>query len=317
MSTTSSATSWRGVTTSCCVGDGALRHPVEVPRASCVVNVAEQYLAVRRPLRLVQLAPLADAARRSGSNPWEIQPMAAAARRARSTGDARRRAGCPAERRRADGSPDRGECRASPGRGVEHVDWSHPCAVADLAGMRARDRTASRIHEAVDAGVFESEPAVFQSEPDMSRAGRGPPAWWPREGRVVGYAGVMFAVGDGHVTNIACARSNTPGRRHTAAWPKLVWVAIDRACEGAGPSRCARATSVPGAVPERSDSRRSACARSTTRTSRTRSVMWAHDLHPGEDRQYRARLARPLPTEAAARLTSRRVDTHPRHRDEL
>ena len=71
---------------------------------------------------------------------------------------------------------------------------------------------------------------VFHSEIEMMRRGerhylvaRDGPA-------VVGYAGLMFAVGDAHVTNIAVAASHQRQGIATRLLAELAWAAIDHGC---------------------------------------------------------------------------------------
>ncbi len=72
---------------------------------------------------------------------------------------------------------------------------------------------------------------VFQSEIEMSRRGERHYVVARRDQKLVGYAGVMFVVGDAHVTNIA----SSPGARRcgvaTRLMAELAWEAIRRECQ--------------------------------------------------------------------------------------
>ena len=73
--------------------------------------------------------------------------------------------------------------------------------------------------------------AVFQSELDMARRGERHYVVARRERRLVGYAGLMFAVGDGHVTNIATDPAVRRSGVATRLLAELAWGAIERQCE--------------------------------------------------------------------------------------
>ena len=72
---------------------------------------------------------------------------------------------------------------------------------------------------------------VFQSELELTR--RGDRCYVvARSGTVVvGYAGLMFVVGDAHVTNIAVAADKQRGGIATKLLATLAWEAINRGCE--------------------------------------------------------------------------------------
>ena len=72
---------------------------------------------------------------------------------------------------------------------------------------------------------------VFESEIELSRRGDRYYAVARRDGRLVGYAGLMFVVGDAHVTNIACAPRHHRTGVATRLLAELAWVAIDRECQ--------------------------------------------------------------------------------------
>jgi [ribosomal protein S18]-alanine N-acetyltransferase len=73
--------------------------------------------------------------------------------------------------------------------------------------------------------------AVFESEIEMMRRGDRYYVVARRDGQLVGYAGLMFVVGDAHVTNIACARRHQRTGVATRLLAELAWVAIDRECQ--------------------------------------------------------------------------------------
>jgi ribosomal-protein-alanine N-acetyltransferase len=72
---------------------------------------------------------------------------------------------------------------------------------------------------------------VFQSELDLARHGERVYLVARRERRLVGYAGMMFAVGDGHVTNIATAPEQQRTGVATRLLAELAWAAIERGCD--------------------------------------------------------------------------------------
>jgi ribosomal-protein-alanine N-acetyltransferase len=74
-------------------------------------------------------------------------------------------------------------------------------------------------------------PAVFESEIELSRRGDRHYIVARREGRLVGYAGLMFVVGDAHVTNIACAPDHRRSGVATRLLAELAWAAIERGCQ--------------------------------------------------------------------------------------
>jgi ribosomal-protein-alanine N-acetyltransferase len=95
--------------------------------------------------------------------------------------------------------------------------------------MRRRDVAAIQPIEQVSYPRPWS-PAVFQSEVELSRRGERYYIVARRAHELVGYAGMMFAVGDAHVTNIA---SSTAHRREgigTRLLAELAWEAIERGC---------------------------------------------------------------------------------------
>ena len=72
---------------------------------------------------------------------------------------------------------------------------------------------------------------VFHSELELARAGD---RYYvvARAGAVaIGYAGLMFVVGDAHVTNIAVAPARQRGGVATRLLATLSWEAINRGCE--------------------------------------------------------------------------------------
>ena len=128
---------------------------------------------------------------------------------------------------------------------------------------------------------------VFHSELELSRAGE---RFYvvARSGAVaVGYAGLMFVVGDAHVTNIAVSTERQRGGIATRLLATLAWEAINRGCEAmtlevrvsnTGAQALYRNFGfVPAGVRQR-----------YYENTEDAIVMWCHDI--GE-RQYRDRLA--------------------------
>ncbi|MFM2070064.1 MAG: ribosomal-protein-alanine acetyltransferase [Actinomycetota bacterium] len=73
-------------------------------------------------------------------------------------------------------------------------------------------------------------PNVFLSEIEMMRRGERHYVVAHRGAELVGYAGLMFVVGDAHVTNIACAPSHHRSGVATRLLAELAWTAIARDC---------------------------------------------------------------------------------------
>jgi ribosomal-protein-alanine N-acetyltransferase len=71
---------------------------------------------------------------------------------------------------------------------------------------------------------------VFQSEIELSRRGERHYVVARRQGELVGYAGMMFVVGDGHVTNIATAPAHHRSGVATRLLSELIWEALEREC---------------------------------------------------------------------------------------
>jgi ribosomal-protein-alanine N-acetyltransferase len=72
---------------------------------------------------------------------------------------------------------------------------------------------------------------VFHSEIEMMRRGERH-YLVARDGNdIVGYGGLMFAVGDAHVTNIAVAPSRQRQGIATRLLAELAWVAIEKGCD--------------------------------------------------------------------------------------
>ncbi len=95
--------------------------------------------------------------------------------------------------------------------------------------MRRRDLPAIQVIEQV------SYPRpwtanVFQSEIDLARRGERHYVVARRDGELVGYAGLMFVAGDGHVTNIACAPEHQRTGVATRLLAELAWAAVARGC---------------------------------------------------------------------------------------
>lgn len=72
---------------------------------------------------------------------------------------------------------------------------------------------------------------VFLSEIEMARRGERHYIVGRRDGQLVGYAGLMFVVGDAHVTNIACAPRHQRTGVATRLLAELAWEAIARQCQ--------------------------------------------------------------------------------------
>jgi [ribosomal protein S18]-alanine N-acetyltransferase len=86
---------------------------------------------------------------------------------------------------------------------------------------------------------------LFQSELELVRAGERHYIVARVNNEVVGYAGMMFVVGDAHVTNIAVAADRQRCGIATRLLATLSWDAIGRGCEAitleVRTSRCAAA----------------------------------------------------------------------------
>lgn len=95
--------------------------------------------------------------------------------------------------------------------------------------MRRRDVAAIQTIEQV-AYPRPWSPAVFHSEIEMARRGERHYLVARRDGELVGYAGLMFVVGDAHVTNIACAPAQHRTGVATRLLAELAWEAIRRGC---------------------------------------------------------------------------------------
>jgi ribosomal-protein-alanine N-acetyltransferase len=95
--------------------------------------------------------------------------------------------------------------------------------------MRRRDVAAIQPIEQVSYPRPWS-PAVFQSEIELSRRGDRHYIVARRAHEIVGYAGMMFVVGDAHVTNIASAPVHRGQGIGTRLLAELAWEAIARDC---------------------------------------------------------------------------------------
>ena len=96
--------------------------------------------------------------------------------------------------------------------------------------MRRRDLAAIQVIEQVSY----PKPwtiTVFQSEIEMARRGERCYLVARRDGDLVGYAGLMFVVGDAHVTNIASAPARQRTGVATRLLAELAWEAIARECQ--------------------------------------------------------------------------------------
>ena len=127
---------------------------------------------------------------------------------------------------------------------------------------------------------------VFHSELELARAGERFYIVARSGAVVVGYAGLMFVVGDAHVTNIAVSADRQRGGIATRLLATLSWEAINRGCEAmtlevrvsnTGAQALYRAFGfVPAGVRQR-----------YYENTEDAIVMWCHDI--GE-RQFRDRL---------------------------
>lgn len=72
---------------------------------------------------------------------------------------------------------------------------------------------------------------VFQSEVELARRGERYYVVARRDNDLAGYAGLMFVVGDAHVTNIACAAAHQRTGVATRLLAELAWEAIARDCQ--------------------------------------------------------------------------------------
>jgi ribosomal-protein-alanine N-acetyltransferase len=95
--------------------------------------------------------------------------------------------------------------------------------------MRRRDVAAIQPIEQVSYPRPWS-PAVFQSEVELSRRGERYYIVARRAHELVGYAGMMFAAGDAHVTNIASSTAHRQQGIGTRLLAELAWEAIARKC---------------------------------------------------------------------------------------
>jgi ribosomal-protein-alanine N-acetyltransferase len=73
-------------------------------------------------------------------------------------------------------------------------------------------------------------PNVFVSEIELSRRGDRHYLVAHRGSELVGYGGLMFVVGDAHVTNLACAPAHQRTGVATRLLAELAWQAIERDC---------------------------------------------------------------------------------------
>jgi ribosomal-protein-alanine N-acetyltransferase len=98
-----------------------------------------------------------------------------------------------------------------------------------VAPMRKRDIGAIMRIEKVSYPKPWTE-GVFESEIDLSRRGERCYVVARRGGELVGYAGLMFVVGDAHVTNIATSSRHQRSGVATRLLAELAWEAIGRDC---------------------------------------------------------------------------------------
>jgi [ribosomal protein S18]-alanine N-acetyltransferase len=100
-----------------------------------------------------------------------------------------------------------------------------------ISDMRRRDLTAIQV---IERQVYPKpwSSAVFTSELDLAKEGQRKYITAYRHGDLVGYAGMMFAIDEAHVSNIAVDPTRQRegiGRRLLA---ELAWNARGRACTG-------------------------------------------------------------------------------------
>ena len=112
--------------------------------------------------------------------------------------------------------------------------------------------------------------SVFVGEIEMARRGERHYLVAHLGNELVGYAGLMFVVGDAHVTNIACAPAHQRTGVATRLLAELAWTAIEREC-GALTLEVRAATLEPRRCIAASGLGRSGCASATTKTWRMRS----------------------------------------------
>ena len=71
---------------------------------------------------------------------------------------------------------------------------------------------------------------IFHSEIELARAGERYYIVARQDGHLVGYAGLMFVVGDAHITNIATSPTHQRSGVATRLLADLAWEAITRNC---------------------------------------------------------------------------------------
>jgi ribosomal-protein-alanine N-acetyltransferase len=103
---------------------------------------------------------------------------------------------------------------------------------------------------------------VFVSEIDQMRSGSRYYAVARRDGEIVGYAGLWFAVDEAHVTNVAVA----PGSRRQGIARELMLHLAEVASRGR--SKCASRATERSACMKHSVSNPPVCASGTTTTSK-------------------------------------------------
>ena len=113
---------------------------------------------------------------------------------------------------------------------------------------------------------------MFHSELELARAGERFYIVARSGAVVVGYAGLMFVVGDAHVTNIAVTADRQRGGIAKRLLATLSWEAINRGCEAMTLEVRVSASENPTArrrctAPSGSSLR--VCGSATTRTPRT------------------------------------------------
>ena len=130
-------------------------------------------------------------------------------------------------------------------------------------------------------------PGVFQSELEQARKGERHYIVARAGSDVIGYAGLMFVVGDAHVTNIAVAGDRQRSGIATRLLAELAWEAIARGCEAL--TLEVRVSNVGAQALYRSFGFVPAGVRQRYyENTEDAIVMWCHDIG---DASFRARLA--------------------------
>ena len=197
-----------------CVGDGALRYRDEIA-AVVRCDFAEQFLSHPSAAPLVQLAH-ARALREEWVNPWEIQPLV------------------PARTRRPDQlvDPNIGIARwtmsvlsrlLSRGNGddqlvIEPMRRRHLADILEIEQVSyPKPWSRERVPERARTGSRSGDRHYIVARVGLQSSSATP--------------GLMFVVGDAHVTNIAVAAERQRSGVATRLLAELAWEAINRGCE--------------------------------------------------------------------------------------